>query len=564
MDKKNIRFILIFSICFLGFWLFDAWQQKNQPVPTASDTAKAGVIELGTAHDDIPVVPTNVQANQATESLHTSDSAIDEARLVKVKTDVFNLSIDTLGGDIVYTDLPAYPKSLKEKSGIELLSSKPNSFYMAQSGLLSEQGPERRVQGKSVRGQYKAEDMVYDFRGEQSPQSVSLNYTSDSGVKITKNFEFSPNSYVIKISYIINNQSASSFQGRLYGRIKRKAKEQDSGFMGMRTFSGIALNTEEKPYRKFTYKDLAKKNFEESKKSGWVAVVDHYFLTAMVPEKTKEHFYRTEMFGNDTYGAVFVEPEVSIAPGEQQTVAYQLYIGPENSEVLGGLAKGLELTNDYGIFWPICEPVFWILKQINQWVNNWGLAIILTTIFIKLLFFKLSASSYRSMANMRKLQPKLTQLKERYGEDKQRFSQEMMALYRQEKVNPLGGCLPILVQIPVFLALYYVLLSTVELRQAPFMLWIQDLSAKDPFYVLPILMGATMLIQQKLSPPPPDPMQAKVMMAMPIVFTVIFLNFPAGLVLYWFVNNLLSITQQWYITRTIENHTQQKRWAKKT
>ena len=355
------------------------------------------------------------------------------------------------------------------------------------------------------------------------------------------------------MEYLIYNKGKEDYKGSFYARLKRKAgKDTSGGFLGVQTFTGAAIHTPETPYKKISFKDIADKPLEESVQGGWAAMVEHYFVSAWVPSSGVTSQYQTNSLEHDIYSVGFVESVLTVGRGEEKSIKAQLYAGPEITEDLGKLAPGLELAVDYGILWPICQPIFWLLKKAFQLTSNWGLAIILTTIIIKALFYKLSASSYRSMGNMRKLQPKLEALKQRFGDDKQKYSQGMMELYKKEKINPLGGCLPVLVQIPVFIALYYVLLGSVELREAPFYFWITDLSGKDPYYVLPILMGLSMLVQQKLNPAPPDPVQAKVMMLMPVVFTVLFLNFPSGLVLYWFVNNVLSIAQQWFITRRIE------------
>jgi YidC/Oxa1 family membrane protein insertase len=320
----------------------------------------------------------------------------------------------------------------------------------------------------------------------------------------------------------------------------------------MQTYQGGALYTPDKKFKKIKYKEMDEGPFAQTITGGWAAMVEHYFISAWIPSEDAQNEYFTYAIdGPKTYN-IGAKTGVAVPAGSQGVVKGQLYIGPETTDVLKEISPGLELTVDYGILWPVSQLIFYLLKKIHGVVGNWGWSIILVTIFIKALFYKLSAASYRSMGHLRRVQPKIEQLKERCGEDKQKFSQSMMELYRKEKINPLGGCLPILVQIPVFIALYYVLLESVELRQAPFMLWLQDLSSKDPYYVLPLLMGGSMLLQQRLSPSPPDPMQAKMLMLMPIVFTFLFLSFPSGLVLYWVANNVLSITQQYFIMRNLE------------
>ncbi len=383
--------------------------------------------------------------------------------------------------------------------------------------------------------------------------------SSPQTLHVTKRFTFYRGKYNFDVAYVVNNPSDEVYRGIFYGRLKRTAMpEKNGGFLGVQTYTGAAVSTEKKPYQKVPFKEIKGHKFAKiTEKGGWIAMVEHYFLSAFIPPQSEINTYDTQMLdqhGIPAYGIQFYSP-LLVPPHSEELVQAQLYLGPLITEDLQGLAPGLELTVDYGIFWPICKPIFWLLKKMDDLTGNWGVAIILTTLIIKLLFYKLSASSYRSMGNMKRLQPKIKQLKELHGEDRQTFGQAMMALYRQEKVNPLGGCLPILVQIPVFIALYYVLLGSVELREAPFFGWIHDLSAKDPYYILPVLMGLTMLLQQRMNPAPPDPMQAKMMMFMPVVFTVLFLQFPSGLVLYWVVNNLLSILQQWVISRKIANAT---------
>ena len=458
------------------------------------------------------------------------------------------MDIDLQGGDIVRLVLPKYPQDIKKPDeGYTLLDNSSKRFYIAQSGLLSPQGPDSKKLGRAY---YSVKQKNFSLQNDKT-LFVDLLYKTPSGVDITKRFIFEKAKYLVNVKYIIDNKSSQTYHASFYSRIKRRPESEASGFMGMRTYTGAAVNTPDKSYYKLPLDDMAKEPFRKTVTGGWAAMIEHYFTTAWVPPKNQDSIFSSEVFGDNVYGVRYVSNPVSVLPGKSATVENKFYAGPEITDDLKAISPGLELTVDYGILWPICQPIFWLLKTTHKFVGNWGVAIILTTLLIKLLFYKLSASSYRSMGNMRKLQPRIEALKQRFGDDKQGFGQAVMALYRQEKVNPLGGCLPILVQIPVFIALYYVLLESVELRHAPFMLWITDLSAKDPYYVLPILMGASMIVQQKLSPAPPDPMQAKVMLAMPIVFTFLFVQFPSGLVLYWVVNNILSIAQQWVITKRI-------------
>jgi len=369
-------------------------------------------------------------------------------------------------------------------------------------------------------------------------------------LRVLKKYTFYRGKYDFDLSYVVDNDGDKPYLGVMYGRIKRAAPESSgSGFFNVQTYTGAAINTKERPYQKITFKDIEAGYPKTQQMGGWAAMIEQYFLSAWIPNQHVQNTYDTQYFSQNkpAYGVQFYAPTLSVPPHGTNVIEAKAYVGPLITEDLENLAPGLDLTVDYGLFWPICKPIFWLLKKMEAFTGNWGFAIILTTLIIKLLFYRFSASSYRSMNKMKSIQPKVQALKERHGDDRQKFGQAIMELYRKEKVNPLGGCLPILIQIPVFIALYYVLLGSVELRQAPFIGWITDLSARDPYYVLPVLMGITMVMQQKMNPAPPDPMQAKMMMLMPIIFTVLFLQFPAGLVLYWVVNNLLSMLQQWFI-----------------
>jgi YidC/Oxa1 family membrane protein insertase len=352
----------------------------------------------------------------------------------------------------------------------------------------------------------------------------------------------------------VNNQTDKPWNANVFAQIKRdRSIDPSQGTaMGMQAYLGAALFTPEEPYTKIDFDDMDESKFSDKISNGWLAMLQHYFVSAWVPVSAEAYTYQTRVLKNQgLYIIGMTGNRFTVEPGTTESVGLQFYAGPKIQDRLGEIADGLEYTVDYGWLWFVAQPLFWLLDFFHGLVQNWGLAIILVTVVIKAVFFPLSAASYRSMANMRRVAPKLQELKERYGDDRQKMSQEMMSLYQKEKINPLGGCLPILVQMPVFIALYWVLLESVEIRQAPFMLWIVDLSVKDPFFILPILMGVTMFIQTSLNPTPPDPTQAKVMKMMPIMFTFFFMFFPAGLVLYWLVNNILSIAQQWYINKQI-------------
>jgi YidC/Oxa1 family membrane protein insertase len=562
---SRTRFFLISAIFVLGFLLFQRWQEDY---PTASPSAHAAVIAQSA--EEIPVAPTHeLPGISPPENAHNPIAAIStgaptrsaplvpSARLVEIKTDVLSLKLDRLGGDIVQADLPMFDNGQKgPREDFRLLSYQGSRQYVAQSGLISDIGPDSQQKGRAL---FATVAEAYQMLPNQDILVVDLHteISSPHPLQVTKRFTFYRGKYNFDVAYVVNNPSDQVYQGIFYGRLKRTAMpEKGGGFLGVQTYTGAAVSTEKQPYQKVPFKEIEGHKFAKiTEKGGWIAMVEQYFLSAFIPPQSEANTYDTQVLqqnGVSAYGIQFYSPLV-VSPHSEELIQAQLYLGPLITEDLQGLAPGLELTVDYGIFWPICKPIFWLLKKMDHLTGNWGVAIILTTLIIKLLFYKLSASSYRSMGNMKRLQPKIKQLKDLHGEDRQGFGQAMMALYRKERVNPLGGCLPIIVQIPVFIALYYVLLGSVELREAPFFGWIHDLSAKDPYFILPVLMGLTMLLQQRMNPAPPDPIQAKMMMFMPVVFTILFLQFPSGLVLYWVVNNLLSILQQWVISRKIAN-----------
>jgi YidC/Oxa1 family membrane protein insertase len=456
-----------------------------------------------------------------------------------------------VGGDIVQLRLPQFPRRQDHPDiPFQLFDNGGERTYLAQSGLTGTDGPDARASGRPL---YAVDKRSYQLADGQEQLVVDLTF-SDKGVNYTKRFTFKRGEYDLTVTYLVDNQSAQAWTGNLFAQLKRDASSDPSSSTatGTATYLGAALWTSSEPYKKVSMKDIDKGSLKETVAGGWVAWLQHYFVTAWIPAKSDNNIVQTRKDSQGNYIIGYTGPALSAAPGAQVQTSTTLYAGPKSQDKLKELSPGLELTVDYGFLWFIAQPIFWLLQHIHSLLGNWGWSIIVLTMLIKGLFFPLSAASYRSMARMRAVAPRVQALKEQHGDDRQKMSQAMMELYKKEKINPLGGCLPILVQMPVFLALYWVLLESVEMRQAPWILWITDLSIKDPFFILPIIMGATMFIQQRLNPTPPDPMQAKVMKMMPIVFTFFFLWFPAGLVLYWVVNNCLSITQQWFITRRIE------------
>lgn len=506
--------------------------------PSASRATPAN----DTAATEVPSLP----GAQAPREL----SAAVERKIVSVVTDTLELEIDTVGGDIVYLALPQYLKTLTEGADpFTLLSSAEDRQYTAPSGLIGPDGidSEGRAQYAVNAEQFTLED------GEQSLQ-VDLTTETENGVRITKRFGFTAGSYVVDISYLIDNQSSETFTANPFGQIRRDGFDDpsDAGGFG-RTYLGFVSTTTDDPYYEVEFDDIDDDGATTQQTvGGWIAFSQHYFISAWIPANTATNNFTTRKNLSGQYFGEFTSQAVAVAPGQSARIDSRFYAGPKDQYRLAEISDNLDLTIDYSFLWFLAAPIYWLLTRINSVVANYGFSIILLTITVKALFYKLSETQYRSMAGMRRVMPKMQKLKESYGDDRMKMQQATMELYKKEKINPFGGCLPMLVQMPVFIALYWVLLESVELRHAPFMLWLTDLSVRDPYFILPLLMGGTMYLQTSLSPAPADPMQAKVMKLMPIMMTGIFLWFPAGLVLYWFTNAALGIAQQWYITRKIE------------
>lgn len=551
MELNNTRIFLIISLALVGALLYGSWVKEKTPQP--SQTAATQAVSTPIAANNIDIPSSNNTTNTLPAATNAAESnAVIADRLITVETDVFLIKIDKVGGDIVECSLKQYPiTQAKDSPGFQLLSLSKQKNYIAQSGLIEEMGPDSS-KGRAHYVSQSNQFVLTSQKDQTNPATlnVDLMWNNGQGITVTKTYTFHPSKYLIDVNYHIVNHSSKPFSGKMYGQLRQLPPKSTSGMLSMQMYRGGAAFTPDKPYKKLSFDKIAKTPFTQTIQGGWVAMVEHYFLASYIPNKNTENsYYGNEKEGNYYLGAL---TDVAVPPSNENTVGGQFYLGPEIKDVLKPISPGLDLTIDYGILWPISQLLFWLLKNIYQFVGNWGWSIILVTLMIKLAFYKLSASSYRSMGHMRRIQPKIQALKERLGDNRQEFGKAMMELYRKEKINPLGGCLPILIQIPVFIALYYVLLESVELRHAPFMLWIQDLSSKDPYYVLPIIMGITMFVQQRMSPQPPDPMQAKIMMFMPVVFTVLFVQFPSGLVLYWVANNILSMLQQYYITLRLE------------
>jgi len=542
MESK--RLILFFVFSFSLFMLVDAWQRDQQPpaarAPSAATPQKDAGVPPAPSEKLVPAPPAAVVGQQAPAG------GVAVGSPVIVETDLFRAEINTAGGDLRALELKQHRDTEDQRRNFMLFQHRPDHVYIAQSGLIGGELPTHRTQYATQATEYKLTDA-------SNSVEVRLEAPAINGVKVAKVYRFTRGSYLIDVSFEITNGGTTAIQPFGYFQLLRDDKAPAGDSAMLPTFTGVGVYTEKDKFHKVTFADIekGKATYPKTGEDGWIAVLQHYFLGAWLPKSgTPREFYVRRVDNLNAAGVIVPGPVVE--PGATVNLSVPLYAGPQEQDKLAKLAPGLDLSVDYGWLTIIAVPLFWLLSWFYHWVGNWGVAIIILTVIIKLLFYPLSEASYRSMAKMRVLAPKLQRLKEQYGDDRQRMQQAMMELYKTEKINPLGGCLPIVVQIPVFIALYWVLLASVELRHAPFMLWIHDLSRPDPWFILPILMGATMIIQTRLNPEPPDPIQAKVMKIMPVAFSVFFFFFPAGLVLYWLVNNVLSILQQWNINRVLE------------
>ena len=552
----NIRLFLIMALAYTGYLLWQAWQQDYAaPVPPAQEIQQSAAQtgEKGKVDQAVPQVPDVAAIDGATPqtpTLKSADQAADSSKIVTVTTDTLKVSIDTRGGSIVETLLLKYPVSIKQPDvKYRLMSRSPEDFFIAQNGLLGGEN----VEAPNHEAVFSVAQNAYSLAQGKDELVVDLLWTGSNGVKVTKRYHFYRGSHKVDLENIVENGSSTPWQVREYRQLQRgePVKKNRKGMMSRAFVGGVSWDPEDK-YQKYDFDDLKAGKLNKEVTGGWIAMIQHYFLAAEIPPKTEPRHFYSKGLANGHYVIGEYTPAVSVAPGSRHAFQGSIYMGPKDQDTLASIAEGLELVVDYGWLTLLAKPMYQILSWINSVVGNWGWTIIIFTILIKAVFFKLSEASYRSMAKMRNLTPRIQALKDRYGDDKQRMQQAMMEIYKKEKINPLGGCLPMLIQMPFFIALYWVLMESVELRQAPWILWIKDLSIMDPYYVLPVIMGVSMFIQQKLNPAPPDPMQAKLMMALPFVFTVMFAFFPSGLVLYWVMNNILSIAQQWVITKRME------------
>jgi len=543
MDSR--RGLLVIALLFMSFIVYQQWQlDYHTPKPVATE-------QTVTSTSDVPASSTG------SNTVITTDTQV-KGKVITLENDVFRLKINTLGGDVISSELLKYDAELDSNMPFVLLQNTPEHVYIAQSGLIGKDG----IDTKAGRADYQVEGENFKLADGQNELIVPLVYQKE-GVTYRKIFVLKRGEYDIAVNYEINNQSDKTIEVEPYGQLRHTLVDS-SGNVAMPTYTGGAYSSSETNYKKYSFSDMENANLSVNTKAGWVAVLQHYFVSAWIPNQDADNQLYTLTDKANNIGSIgYRGPVVAIQPNTTEKLTSKLWTGPKLQNEMGQVADHLDLTVDYGWAWFIAKPLFWLLTFIQQLVHNWGVAIICVTLVVKAILYPLTKAQYTSMAKMRMLQPKLQEMRERFGEDRQRMSQEMMKLYKDEKVNPLGGCLPLLLQMPIFIALYWTFMEAVELRHAPFFGWIQDLSAQDPYYILPILMGASMFLLQKMSPTPvADPMQQKIMNFMPLIFMVFFLWFPAGLVLYWLVSNLITIIQQQLIYRGLEKkglHTRHKK-----
>ena len=535
MDMRRIFLFLIFSFSLILLW--GEWTRQNQPIPaTVIEATKDSAVSQG--------LPKPILPNLETRLVELQKPVIGTG--VVVTTDTFKAEINTVGGNIQHLDLLKHRDTDDQTKPLTLFQQQGEHTYVAQSGLLGVGLPTHNTEFTSTSNEYhldQGNDLI----------EVKLTSVDTSVARVTKVYTFHRASYLIEVRYEIENRGSTPLVSSAYFQLVRDSIAAVGESKFVPTFTGPAVYTEQEKFQKIDFSSIEKNktSLPHNPNNGWIGMLQHYFVSAWIPANQGAREFFVKQLDNKLFSAGVIVPVASIEPGHTGQISSTLYAGPAQTK-LDEIAPGLGLTVDYGWLTVFSTPLFWLMSILHDWVNNWGIAIILLTLLIKLVFFPLSAASYRSMAKMRVVAPKLEKIKKQYGDDREKLNRAMMDLYKTEKINPLGGCLPMLIQIPVFIALYWAILSSVELRHAPFFGWIQDLSAADPYYVLPLIMGISMLVQSKLNPVPPDPLQAKLMQAMPIIFSVVFFFFPAGLVLYSVVNNILSIAQQWYITRSLD------------
>jgi len=545
------RFSLYSALAIVSYLMLLAWQEDYPP--TNEDTGSALVLtpDSDAAEDRPGDLPSSLPATApGTANPTTSDNlpSVATGETVRVATDTLELVISLDGGDITSLALPQFLKQLEVTSDpFDLLQTQPGRSFVAQSGLI---GPD----GIDSGGRASYQSRLSSYVMQETDEQLTVDLVSETaGLRVTKRYMFTRGSYLIEVSFLISNQSTDRFQANAFGQIKRDVFDDPSAVGGFgRTYLGFVTTSEDDPYIRIDFDEVDDGTEAFDTQGGWIGFSQHYFISAWIPEGSQTNRYTTRRNDMGQYFGEFTGSAIVVAPGESAEYSMGFYAGPKDQYVLAEISPNLDLTIDYGFLWFLAAPIYWLLRQIDSFINNYGFSIIALTLVVKALFYKLTETQYRSMAGMRRVMPKMESLKETYGDDQMKLRQATMELYKKEKINPFGGCLPMLVQMPVFIALYWVLLESVELRHAAFGLWLHDLSVRDPYFILPLLMAATMYLQMSLSPTPADPIQARVMKLMPLMMGVVFLWFPAGLVLYWLTNGLLGILQQWYITRKLE------------
>ena len=536
---ESQRTFLLIGLMLVSFLLFQEWDNDyNKPKADPSATTQTLQANSPESDDYIP---------SSSDSGLPASATLAKRSVIEITTDVFKVKIDTKGGDIVETDLLQYEETKGSETPYMLLGQLDSGKqYFSQSGLIGLNGPDASANGRPT---YSTEQKSYTLTGDEL--RVPLQFTDSNGVSFTKTYVFKKGQYDVGLEYKVNNTTSAPLQVQLYTQIKRTVQEK--GSMVDQNYLGAAYGTDEEPYEKYSFSDMADKNLNKNTQGGYVAFIQHYFVSAWVPMQDQTNTIYSLITKSNAAIIGAKDPAVNIQAGSEQILTATYYMGPKESDILEAIHPDLDLTVDYGWLWFISQPLFVLLKWLHSILGNWGVAIIAITIIVKSLMYPLTKAQYTSMAKMRALQPKMAALKEKFGDDRQKFGQATMEMYKKEKVNPMGGCFPILLQMPIFLALFYVFLESTELRHAEFIFWLTDLSAQDPYYVLPILFGASMFVTQKLQPMTvTDPMQQKMMTFMPVIFSVFFLWFPSGLVLYWLVSNLISIVQMLIIYRGME------------
>jgi YidC/Oxa1 family membrane protein insertase len=536
---ESQRSFLLIGLAMVGFLLWQQWQLDYGPKPIAPIVSSA----LTSTQLDMPSSDDVPAASSDGQSLMVSSG--QGGKIITVTTDTLILSIDTKGGDVVSANLVMFPTEQGSEELYSLLKPSGDKLFIAQSGLIGKDGTD-----SEGRPTYFVEKDSYSLEG--NTLTVPLNLETPEGLQVTKNFIFTRGSHKIDVNYSVKNNTSDLKQVQQFAQLKQSMLEQE-GSMFMPIYRGGAYSTEEDIYEKYPFDDMVDANLKKSTNAGWAAMIEHYFVSAWVPPQDEKNnlFSRILQQTNGVIG--FTGQSVTIQAGETAQINSVLYLGPKDQDTLVGIARGLDLTVDYGFLWMISQLLFTFLQFIQSLVGNWGFSIILITIVVKGIMYPLTKKQYESMAKMRALKPKMDALKERFGDDKQKMQQAMMEMYKKDKVNPMGGCFPLLLQMPIFLALYWVLLESVELRHADFIFWITDLSAKDPFFVLPVLTGISMYLLQKLQPMTmTDPMQQKIMQFMPVAMSLFFFIFPAGLVLYWLISNLITLIQAKIIYASME------------